>query len=37
MTENWNTNDELTKEIITSVYQEINDQVEEMVEDIGCP
>ena len=37
MFEDWNTTDDLKKEIITSVYQEINDQVEEMVEDIGCP
>ena len=37
MFEDWNTTDDLKKEIITTVYQEINDQVEEMVEDIGCP
>ena len=37
MTEDWNTTDELKKEIITSVYQDINDQIEEMVEDLGCP
>ena len=37
MIKTWNTNNELTKEIITAVYQEINDQLEEMVEDIGCP
>jgi len=37
MTEDWNTTDELKKEIITAVYQDINDQIEEMVEDIGCP
>jgi len=37
MTQRWNTNDELTKKIINSVYKEINNQVEEMVEDIGCP
>ena len=37
MTENWNTTDELKKDIITAVYQDINGQVEEMVEDVGCP
>ena len=37
MTENWNTIDDLKKDIIKAVYQDINDQVEEMVEDIGCP
>ena len=37
MLENWNTTNDLKKEIITTVYQEINDQVEGMVEDIGCP
>ena len=37
MTQSWNTNDDLTKKIISSLYLEINDQVEEMVEDIGCP
>ena len=37
MTEDWNTTDELKKDIITAVYQDINDQIEEMVEDIGCP
>ena len=37
MTEDWNTTDDLKKDIITAVYQDINDQVEEMVEDIGCP
>ena len=37
MFEDWNTTDDLKKEIITTVYQEINDQVEDMVEDIGCP
>ena len=37
MTEEWNTTDDLKKDIITAVYQEINDQIEEMVEDLGCP
>ena len=37
MTENWNTTDELKKDIITAVYKDINDQIEEMIEDIGCP
>lgn len=37
MTENWNTTDEIKKEIITAVYQDINVQIEEMVEDLGCP
>ena len=37
MTEDWNTTDELKKDIITAVYKDINDQIEEMVEDIGCP
>ena len=37
MTENWSTTDDLKKDIIKAVYQDINDQVEEMVVDIGCP
>ncbi|WP_269625070.1 hypothetical protein [Prochlorococcus marinus] len=37
MTEDWNTTDELNKDIITAVYKDINDQIEEMIEDIGCP
>ena len=37
MTEDWNTNDELKKDIITAVYKDINDQIEEMVEDLSCP
>ena len=37
MTEEWNTTDELKKDIITAVSKDINDQIEEMVEDIGCP
>ena len=37
MTEEWNTTDELKKDIITAVYKDINDQIEEMVEDFGCP
>jgi len=37
MTEDWNTNDELKKEIIKAVYHDINSQIEEMVEDLRCP
>ena len=37
MTEDWNTTDELKKDIITAVYKDINDQIEEMVEDLYCP
>ena len=37
MTEDWNTTDELKKDIITAVYKDINDQIEEMVEVLGCP
>ena len=37
MIEDWNTIDELKKEIVTAIYKDINDQIEEMVEDIGCP
>ena len=37
MTEDWNTTDELKKEIITAVYQDINSQIEEMVKDLDCP
>ena len=33
MTEDWNTTDELKKDIIAAVYKDINDQIEEMVED----
>ena len=37
MNEDWNATDELEKDIITAVYQDINNQIEEMVEDLGCP
>ena len=37
MNQAWNTTDELKKDIITAVYKDINDQIEEMVEDLGCP
>ena len=37
MTKDWNTTDELKKDIITAVHKDINDQMEEMIEDIGCP
>ncbi len=37
MTEEWNTTDDLNKEIITAVYQDINNQIEEMVKDLDCP
>ena len=32
MTKDWNTTDELKREIITAIYQDINSQIEEMVE-----
>ena len=31
MTEDWNTTDELKKDIITAVYKDINAQIEEMM------
>ena len=37
MNEEWNTTDDLKKDIITAVYKDINDQIEEMIEDLGCP
>ena len=37
MTEDWNTTNELEKDIISAVYKDINNQIEEMIEDIGCP
>ena len=37
MTKDWDSTDELKKDIITAVYQDINGQIEEMVEDLGCP
>ena len=37
MTEDWNTTNELKKDIISAVYKDINDQIEKMIEDIGCP
>ena len=37
MTEDWSTTDELKKEIIKAVYQDINGQLEEMIKDINCP
>ena len=37
MTEDWNTSDELKKDIIKAVHQDINDQIEEMLEDLDCP
>ena len=37
MNEDWNTTDELKKDIITAVYKDINDQIEEMVQDLDCP
>ncbi len=37
MTEDWKPTDDLKKEIISAVLRDINDQVEEMVEDLGCP
>ena len=37
MTEDWNPTNDLKKDIVSAVYRDINDQVEEMVEDLGCP
>jgi len=37
MTEDWNTSDELKKDIIKTVNQDINDQIEKMIKDLGCP
>ena len=37
MNEKWNTTNELKRDIITAVYQDINDQIEEMLEDLDCP
>ena len=37
MTEEWNTTDEIKKDLITAVYNDINDQIEEMVKDLGFP
>ena len=37
MTEDWTPTDDLKKDIVSSVYRDINDQIEEMVEDLGCP
>lgn len=37
MTEDWKPTDELKKDIVSAVYRDINEQVEEMVEDLGCP
>jgi len=37
MTEDWNTTDEQKKDIITAVYKDINNQIEEMIEYLGCP
>jgi len=37
MTEDWNTTDELKNDIVIAVYKDINDQIEEMIEDVGCP
>ncbi len=37
MIEDWNTIDEFKKDIINAVYQDINDQIEEMIKDLGCP
>ena len=37
MNEDWNTTDELKQDIITAIYKDINAQIEEMVEDLGCP
>ncbi len=37
MAEDWNPTDGIKKDIISAVYRDINDQVEEMIEDLGCP
>ena len=37
MTEDWKPTDDLKKDIVSAVFHDINDQVEEMVEDLGCP
>ena len=37
MTEDWNTTDELKKEIITAVYKDINSQIGVMVTDLDGP
>ena len=37
MTEDWNPTDELKKDIVSAIYRDISDQMEEMVEDLGCP
>ncbi len=37
MTKDWNPDDDLKNDIISAVIRDINNQVEEMVEDLGCP
>ncbi len=37
MPEDSNTTDELKKDIITAIYQDINDNIQEMVDDLDCP
>ena len=37
MTEDWTPTDDIKKDIVSAVYRDINDQVEEMIEDLGCP
>ena len=37
MTEDWKPTDDLKKDIVSAVFHDINDQVEEMVEDLACP
>ena len=37
MTKEWNSSDDLKKDIISTVYRDIKDQVEEMIKDLGCP
>ena len=37
MTEDWKPTNDLKKEIVSAIFRDINDQVEEMIEDIGCP
>ena len=37
MTEDWKPTEDLKKDIVSAIYRDINNQVEEMLEDIGCP
>ena len=37
MNQDWDTTDELKKDIITAVYQDINNKIDEMVENVDSP